>query len=65
MKTILVRVTVPDEDYDDVCDELVLADFEENPKAFQVVLVKDTLCRFCGTSKDNGRAGFFCSECDA
>lgn len=40
MKNILVRVTVPDEDYDDVCDELVLADFEENPKAFQVELIK-------------------------
>lgn len=37
---ITVRIYRP-EGYEDVCDELVLADFTETPKAFSVELVED------------------------
>lgn len=38
MGTFIVLKIFRPEEYEDVCDELVLEDFMENPKGFQVEL---------------------------
>jgi len=38
MRTIQVEIIVPD-DYDDVCDEIALDDFIENPSSWDIALI--------------------------
>lgn len=41
MKTILVRITVPDDSYDDVHPDLILEDAQETPDAFEWEIVEE------------------------